>query len=238
MPRLDAVLTVLYLIFNEGYSAMHGDSLLRTDLCAEAIRLGELLKTLMAPQPPEELTGLLALMLLHDSRRAARLDQSGDIVLLEDQDRSLWDQAKIATALPLIEEAFRGTLGPFAVQAAIVAEHCKASRADQTDWNHILRLYDLLEQIQPSPIIALNRAVAVAMVDGPQAALSLIDQLVTVGQLDDYYLLHSARADLLRRSGSFSAAAQSYARALELVTNESERRFLQRRVEEVQSSIP
>ncbi len=236
MPaRLDAVLTVIYLIFNEGYSATRGDSLVRTDLCAEAIRLGRLVRTLMAPQPPVETTGLVALMLLHDSRRAARLDESGDIVLLEEQDRRRWDQGQIAEALPLIEEAFRGGVGPFALQAAIAALHCQAARAEDTNWPQILRLYDLLERIQPSPIVALNRAVAVAMVEGPQAGLALIDALAASGELDHYHLLHSARADLLRRLGAKGEAAKSYARALELVTNASERRFLERRLREVQS---
>ncbi len=236
MPaRLDAVLTVIYLIFNEGYSATRGDSLVRTDLCAEAIRLGRLVRALMAPQPPVEATGLVALMLLHDSRRAARLDEAGDIVLLEEQDRRRWDQRQIAEALPLVEEAFRGVLGPFALQAAIAALHCQAARAEDTDWPQILQLYDLLERVQPSPIVSLNRAVAVAMVDGPQAGLALIDALAASGELDHYHLLHSARADLLRRLGSKGEAAKSYARALELVTNDRERRFLERRLREVQA---
>jgi RNA polymerase sigma-70 factor (ECF subfamily) len=235
LPRLDAVLTVIYLIFNEGYSAMYGDTLVRTDLCGEAIRLGQLLNGLMAPRSPSEVTGLVALMLLHDSRRAARIDEAGDLVLLEEQDRSQWDQQQIAEALPLVAEAFRDTPGPFTVQAAISAEHCRARNADDTDWREILRLYDLLAQIQPSPVISLNRAVAVAMVDGPQPALALIDDLAADGKLDDYYLLHAARADLLRRSGATREAAASYARALELATNDSERRFLGRRIAESQA---
>jgi RNA polymerase sigma-70 factor, ECF subfamily len=236
MPaRLEAVLTVIYLIFNEGYTATRGEALLRTDLCAEAIRLGRLVRSLMVPEPPAEVTGLVALMLLHDARRAARLDEAGDLVLLEEQDRRRWDSQQIAEALPLVEESFRGGPGPFAVQAAIAALHCRAARAEDTDWPQILRLYDLLERLQPSPIVSLNRAVAVAMVDGPGAALALIDALAAAGDLDNYHLLHAARADLLRRMGSAQEAAKSYMRALELVANESERRFLERRLREVQS---
>ena len=236
MPaRLDAVLTVIYLVFNEGYSATRGEMLVRTDLCAEAIRLGRLVRTLMAPEPPVEATALLALMLLHDSRRAACLDEAGDLVLLEEQDRRLWDQRQIAEALPLVEEAFRAGPGPFALQAGISAVHCQAARAEDTDWPQILRLYDLLERLRPSPIVSLNRAVAVAKVDGPQPALALVDALAASGDLDSYHLLHATRADLLRRIGSAAEAARSYARALELATNESERRFLERRLREVQS---
>ncbi len=236
MPaRLDAVLTVIYLIFNEGYTATRGEALLRTDLCAEAIRLGRLVRTLMTPQPPAEATGLVALMLLHDSRREARRDEAGDLVLLEEQDRRRWDQPQIAEALPLVEEALRGGPGSFALQAAIVALHCRAARADDTDWPQILQFYDLLARVQPSPIVSLNRAVAVAMVDGPGPALALIDALAATGALDGYHLLHAARADLLRRIGSSAEAAKSYTRALELVTNDSERRFLERRLREVQT---
>ena len=162
----------------------------------------------MAPQPPAEATGLLALMLLHDSRRAARLDEAGDLVLLEEQDRRRWDQRQIAEALPLVEEALRGGPGPFALQAAIAALHCRAARAEDTDWPQIVRLYDLLERVQPSPIVSLNRAVAVAMVDGPQPALALIDALAATGDLDGYHLLHAARADLLRRLGSVSGSGE------------------------------
>lgn len=232
--RLDAVLTVIYLIFNEGYVATRGEALGRADLCTEAIRLGRLVGTLLAPASPREVSGLVALMLLHDSRRNARLDESGDLVVLEDQDRSLWNQTQIGEALPLVVEVLKGEPGPFALQAAIVAEHCKAARAEDTDWHEIVRLYDLLATLQPSPIISLNRAVAVAMASGPAAALSLIDSLVR--ELNDYHLLHAARADLLRRLGSNKEAAQSYQRALELVTNESERRFLERRLREVELS--
>jgi RNA polymerase sigma-70 factor, ECF subfamily len=236
--RLDSVLTVIYLIFNEGYTATRGESLIRTDLCGEAIRLGRLLRRLMAPQPPAEATALLALMLLHDSRRAARLDEAGDIVLLDEQDRRLWDQHQIAEALPLVEEAFRGQPGAFALQAAIATVHCQSTRAEDTDWPQILRLYDLLERVQRSPIVSLNRAVAVAMVDGPERALSLIDAIAAAGDLDGYHLLHAARADMLRRIGSSVEAAKSYTRALELVTNTSERRFLEQRLREVRSRRP
>jgi RNA polymerase sigma-70 factor, ECF subfamily len=235
MPaRLDAVLTVIYLIFNEGYTATRGEALVRTDLCAEAIRLARLVTTLLAPQPPAEATGLLALMLLHDSRRAARFDSAGDLVLLEEQDRSLWDQRQIAEAMPLVNEALRGGAGAFPLQAAIAALHCQAARADETDWPQILRLYNLLERAQPSPIVSLNRAVALAMVEGPQAALVQIDALAAAGVLNRYHLLHAVRADLLRRLGSNSEAARSYERALALVTNDSERRFLEGRLREVQ----
>ena len=238
MPaRLDAVLTVIYLVFNEGYVATRGERLVRAALCAEAIRLGRLVRMLMAPQPPTEATGLLALMLLHDSRRDARLDEVGDLVLLEEQDRRRWDQRQIAEALPLVEEALRGGPGPFALQAAIAALHCQAARPEDTDWPQIVRLYNLLERLQPSPVVSLNRAVAVAMVDGPQPALALIDALAATGDLDDYHLLHAARADLLRRAGSSEEAAKSYARALALVTNDSERRFLERRLREVQPPL-
>ncbi len=236
MPeRLDAVLTVLYLIFNEGYAATRGAPLVRTDLCAEAIRLGRLIRTLMTP-PPTEATALLALMLLHDARQDARLDENGDLVTLENQDRSRWDRSQIDEALPLVEESLRGSPGPYAVQAAIAALHCRAARAENTDWPQILSLYDVLERLQPSPVVSLNRSVAVAMVHGSQSALALIDALAATGDLDGYYLLHSARADLLRRLGSREQAAESYTRALTLVTNDSERRFLERRLREVQNS--
>jgi len=234
MPaRLEAVMTVIYLIFNEGYAATRGESLVRRDLCAEAIRLSRLVTSLMAPNPPGEAIGLVALMLLHDARREARLDRSGDLITLEEQDRSLWNQQQIGEALPLVDEALRGGPGPFALQAGIAAVHCRARRAEETDWREILRLYELLEDVQPSPVVSLNRAVALAMAEGPEAGLSVIEGLAATGELKDYHLLYAARADWLRRLGSFSEAAKGYARALELATNESERRFLQRRIREV-----
>ncbi len=233
MPeRIDAVLTVIYLVFNEGYAATRGGPLVRTHLCAEAIRLGRLVRSLMKPRPPAEATALLALMLLQDARRDARLDAAGDIVVLEEQDRGLWDQAQIAEALPLVTEALRGGGGPFAVQAAIAAVHCRAARPEDTDWSQIVRLYDVLEELQPSPVVSLNRAVAVAMAEGPEAALGIIDTLEE--ELDSYHLLHAARADLLRRAGRYAEAAGSYARALALVTNDSERRYLERRAREAE----
>lgn len=232
--RLDAVLTVIYLVFNEGYLATRGGSLLRTDLCSEAIRLCRLVVTLMEPQPPAEARALLALMLLHDARREARSDESGEIVILEEQDRQRWNHKQIAEALLLGKDATRGSPGPFALQAAIAAVHCKAARAADTNWAEIVRLYDQLENVQPSPVVSLNRAVAVAMADGPRAGLAMIDSLAAANDLDDYHLLHAARADLLRRLGLFDESAKSYARALALVTNDSERRFLERRLREVQ----
>lgn len=231
--RLDAVLTVIYLVFNEGYTATRGQ-LIRTDLCAEAIRLGRLLRALMSPQPAEA-TALLALILLHDARRDARLDTAGEVILLEDQDRSRWDHQQINEALPLVEESFRRGPGPYALQAAIAALHCNTARAEDTDWPQILGLYDQLERLQPSPIVSLNRAVAVAMVSGPAAALEVVERLLA-GDLENYHLLHAVRADFLRRLGSKAEAARSYRRALSLVTNDSERRFLERRLSEVESS--
>jgi RNA polymerase sigma-70 factor (ECF subfamily) len=233
--RVDAVLTVIYLVFNEGYAATRGGPLVRADLSTEAIRLGRLVRTLMAPEPPAEATGLLALMLLHDARREARVDEAGDIIILEEQDHRRWNQQQIAEALPLVDESLRGGPGPIALQAAISAEHCRAARAADTDWPRIVLLYDLLARIQPSPVVSLNRAVAVAMVDGPRPALAIIDALASTNDFDNYHLLHAARADLLRRLGSSAEAAKSYSKALALVTNDSERRFLERRLREVQS---
>jgi RNA polymerase sigma-70 factor, ECF subfamily len=235
--RLDAVLTVIYLVFNEGYAATRGGPLVRTDLCTEAIRLGRLIYSLMGSRPPSEATGLLALMLLHDARREARLDDAGDIITLEDQDRSRWNQELIAEALPLVAEAFRGEVGPYTLQAAIVAQHCQAKRSEDTNWRQIVRLYDLLERVQPSPIVSLNRAVAVAMAEGPEPALKIIDSLAQSNDLDRYHLLHASRADMLRRLGSYEEAGKNYARALELATNDSERRFLARRVREMQAAM-
>jgi RNA polymerase sigma-70 factor, ECF subfamily len=193
-------------------------------------------RTLIGPQPSSEATGLLALMLLHDSRRDARLEQAGDLIVLNEQDRSRWNRKQIEEALPLVEEALLGRPGPFAVQAAIAALHCQASRPEDTDWPQILQLYGVLEQLQPSPIVSLNRAVAVAMVNGPQEALTLIDGLAAAGELENYHLLHSTRADFLRRIGSLEEAAKAYEEALALVGNDSERRFLEQRLREVQQT--
>jgi RNA polymerase sigma-70 factor (ECF subfamily) len=232
--RLDAVLTVIYLIFNEGYAPTRGGPLVRTDISAEAIRLGRLVRALMTPAPAEA-TALVALMLLHDSRRDARTDAAGDLVVLEEQDRTRWNQQQIAEALPLVEDALRGGPGPFALQAAIAALHCQAARAEETDWPQIVRLYDVLEGVQPSPIVSLNRAVAIAMFEGPQTALVLVDALAARGDLDGYHLLHATRADLLRRLGRMTDAAASYTRAIALAINDGERRFLERRLHAAQS---
>jgi RNA polymerase sigma-70 factor, ECF subfamily len=224
--RLGAVLASLYLIFNEGYLATSADTLVRRELCDEAIRLGRVLTALMLDEP--EALGLLALMLLHHSRRDARLDAAGDLVLLEDQDRSLWRRDELAEGLALAERA--GVAEPYAIQAAIAAEHARAEQAEDTEWPRIAALYDRLEASAPSPVVTLNRAVAVAMAEGPERGLALLDELAEAGRLDDYRLLHSARADLLRRLGRDADAAAAYARALELATNPVERRFLERRL--------
>ena len=232
--RLGAVLTVIYLVFTEGYAATRGEPLVRNDLCLEAIRLARLVRGLLQPNPPTEVTALLALMLLHDARREARLDEAGDLVLLEDQDRALWDQAQIAEGHALVEEAFRsGVIGPYALQAAVAALHCGAARAEDTDWPQIVELYTVLERLQPSPVVSLNRAAAVAMRDGAEQGLALMDALAVDATLDNYYLLHASRADLLRRLGRAAEAASSYAQALTLVTNNTERRFLERRLREL-----
>jgi RNA polymerase sigma-70 factor, ECF subfamily len=233
--RLDAVLTVIYLVFNEGYAATRVGPLVRADLCSEAIRLGRLVRSLLEPQPPAEVSGLLALMLLHDARRDTRVDEAGDIVVLDEQDRTRWNQPQIGEALPLVEEALRRGSGPYALQAAIVAQHCRAARADDTNWPQILRFYNQLERLQPSPVISLNRAVAVAMTEGPQAALTILDSIAAANDLDHYHLFHATRADFFRRLGSSAEAATSYQRALDLVTNDSERRYLERRLREVKS---
>ena len=231
--RLESVLTVIYLVFNEGYAATKGEQLVRTDLSAEAIRLGRVVTSLMAPHPPGEAVGLLALMLLHDARREARTDRNGEIVVLEEQDRTRWNHGQIAEALPLVEQALRAGRGSYALQAAIAAAHCKATRAQDTDWGAIVRFYDDLQRIHGSPVIALNRAVAYAMAEGPEAGLEAIEAVASDGELKGYHLLHAARADLLRRLGRKEPAADSYRRAMELTSNESERRFLKRRLEEV-----
>jgi RNA polymerase sigma-70 factor, ECF subfamily len=229
--RLDAVLRVIYLVFNEGYSASCGESLTRHDLSAEAIRLGRLLIELL-PEP--EAIGILALMLLHDSRRAARTSPTGDLILLEDQDRSLWSRDQILEGVSLVKQALSSSpVGPYTIQAAIGAVHAQAVSAAATDWAQIVALYDVLMRAQPSPVIELNRAVAVAMRDGPSAGLILINAILTRGDLQSYHLAHSARADLCRRLGRTADARTSYERALSLTQQEPERRFLARRLSEL-----
>ena len=229
--RLDAVLRVVYLVFNEGYSASSGAAVTRHDLSSEAISLGRLLVELL-PEP--EALGLLALMLLQDSRRAARTSPSGDLVLLEHQDRSIWNRDQIAEGLAVVERALAARqVGPYTIQAAIAAVHANASDADDTDWARIVVLYDLLARAEPSPVVELNRAVAVAMRDGPSAGLALIDAILGRGDLSDYHLAHAARADLCRRLGRIAEARASYERALSLTEQEPERRFLKRRLAEL-----
>ena len=231
--RLDAVMAVIYLIFNEGYAATAGDALVRRDLCAEAIRLGRLLSELM-PGPPEA-RALLALMLLHDSRRDTRLSLDGEIVLLEEQDRSRWDREEISEGAALAEQALREAgPRPYAVQAAIAALHAQARRPEETDWRQIAALYGVLLRLNPSPVVELNRAVAVAQAEGPEEGLRLLDDLEERGALASYHLLPAARADLLKKLGRFEEAAAAYRRALSLVANEPERRFLERRLAEVE----
>jgi len=226
--RLDAVLRVVYLVFNEGYYASSGAVLTRHDLSSEAISLGRLLVELL-PEP--EALGLLGLMLLHDSRRAARTSPSGELILLDDQDRLLWNRDQIAEGLVLVERALAANqVGPYTIQAAIAAVHANASNAAGTDWNQIVALYDLLAQAEPSPVVELNRAVAVAMRDGPAAGLALIDTILKEGNLSRYHLAHAARADLCRRLGRMAEARASYERALSLAEQEPERRFLERRL--------
>ena len=229
--RLDSVLAVIYLVFNEGYSASSGDAITRADLSGEAIRLGRLLVELL---PDPEAMGLLALMLLQESRRSARSTADGDIILLEDQDRSLWDRSLIAEGQTLVERSLTTRrFGAYTVQAAIAAVHANASSADQTDWPQIVALYDALLSINPSPVIELNRAVAVAMRDGPEAGLTLIDAILERGDLTDYHLTHAARAELCRRAGRMSQARDAYQRAISLARQEPERRFLTRRLWEI-----
>ena len=229
--RLDAVLRVVYLVFNEGYSASSGAALTRHDLSSEAISLGRLLVELL-PEP--EALGLLALMLLHDSRRAARTSPSGDLILLEHQDRSLWNRDYIKEGSALVERALAARqVGPYTIQAAIAAVHANAPNAAATDWAQIVALYDLLARAEPSPVVELNRAVAVAMRDGPSAGLALIDAILGRGDLSDYHLAHAARADLCRRLGRRAEARASYERALSLTAQEPERRFLERRLAEL-----
>lgn len=230
--RLDAVLRVIYLVFNEGYAASSGASVTRHDLSGEAIRLERLLIELL-PEP--EAIGLLALMLLQESHRAARTSPQGDLILLENQDRSLWNRDRIAEGLALVERALLSRrFGPYTLQAAIAAVHAEADNAAATDWAQIVALYDLLLRVEPSPVVELNRAVAVAMRDGPLAGLELIDSILARGDLVEYYLAHSARAELCRRLGRTMDARDSYTRALDLTQQEPERRFLEKRLRELQ----
>jgi RNA polymerase sigma-70 factor (ECF subfamily) len=229
--RLDSVLAVIYLVFNEGYSASSGSSVTRSDLSEEAIRLGRLLVGLL---PDPEAMGLLALMLLQESRRAARTSAEGDLVLLEDQDRALWDRDKISEAGSLVDRAISSQkFGVYTIQAAIAGVHAAAPTASETNWAQMVALYDVLARVEPSPVVALNRAVAVAMRDGPQAGLDLIDAILAHGELAEYHLAHAARADLCRRLGSTADARTSYQRALALARQEPERRFLERRLQEL-----
>jgi RNA polymerase sigma-70 factor (ECF subfamily) len=229
--RLDSVLHVIYLVFNEGYAASSGESLLRPDLTGEAIRLGRLLLELL---PESEVMGLLALMLLHESRREARSTPSGELILLDNQDRSLWNRELIAEGRSLVQQSLATRrFGPYTLQAAIAAVHADAPQPEATDWTQIVNLYGVLQQINPSPVIELNRAVALAMRDGPSAGLEVIDAILARGDLADYHLAHSARADLCRRLGKTNAARDSYRHALRLARQEPERRFLERRLAEL-----
>jgi len=238
--RLDSVLAVIYLIFNEGYNASVGEHLIRRDLCAEAIRLGRVLTRLLTDSPnlseaPEAL-GLLALMLLHDARRKARIDDTGNLVTLEDQDRLLWDRAEIDQGLAALEQALQMQKpGPYQIQAAISGLHSQAAGAAETDWNQIALLYQELAKFNPSPIVELNRAVAVAMADGPLVGLALIDEIGDTEAMTGYYLFHAARADLLRRSDRLDEAKVAYQNALSLTRNDVERAYLQRRINEIEA---
>jgi RNA polymerase sigma-70 factor (ECF subfamily) len=230
--RLDGVLRVLYLVFNEGYDASAGDRLIRGELASEAIRLGRVLASLMPDEP--EVLGLLALMLLHDARREARTSPAGDLILLEDQDRSRWDRERIEEGQALLDRAMRmRRVGVYQLQAAIAALHDDAATPDETDWPQIAALYRVLGEMTPSPVIELNRAVAIAMADGPAAGLAAVESVVAAGDLDGYPYLHAARADLLRRLDRRAEAGAAYRRALELTVNEPERAFLERRIREL-----
>lgn len=234
--RLDSVLHVIYLVFNEGYLATSGDSLTRSDLSGEAIRLGRLLAELL-PEP--EVLGLLALMLLHEARRVARSNASGEMILLEDQDRSLWNRQQIEEGSELVERAIQSRrFGPYTLQAAIAAVHAEARDARSTDWRQIVGLYDVLLRTDPSPVVELNRAVAVAMSEGPAAGLALIDAILVRGDLADYHLAHSARGDLCRRLGRVQEAIESYETALRLTTQNAERAFIARRLDELRLTSP
>jgi RNA polymerase sigma-70 factor (ECF subfamily) len=231
--RLDAVLHVIYLVFNEGYAASSGASLTRHDLSAEAIRLGRLLVE-MLPEP--EAMGLLALMLLHESRRKARTSATGELVLLEEQDRTTWDRAQMAEGIALLERAIGSRrIGPYTLQAAIAAVHAEATSASETDWAQIVGLYEVLVRADPSPVVELNRAAAVAMRDGPESGLALIDALLARGELTGYPHAHTARADLCRRLGRSAEAAVSYRKALDLTSLEPEKRFIERRLRELEA---
>ncbi len=233
--RLDAVLAVVYLIFNEGYSPSYGAALTRADLCAEAIRLGRLLVELL---PDPEAIGLLALMLLHDSRRAARISADGELMLLDEQDRTRWNPESIREGVSLVERAIRSRrFGPYTLQAAIAAVHAEAACAEETDWRQILGLYDVLFRARPSTVVWLNRAVAVAMHEGPEHGLAIIDRMLARGELGEYQLAHSARADLLRRLGRTAEALAAYRTALSLTTQEPQRRFLERRMRELSGGV-
>lgn len=230
------MLRVVYLVYNEGYSATVGTELLRTELSAEAIRLGRLLDELL---PDPEITGLLALMMLQESRRSARVSAEGDLIRLEDQDRSLWDRALIEEGTALIERALAPRrFGAYAVQAAIAAVHASAATPDETDWDRIAFLYEVLLRIEPSPVIELNRAVAIAMRDGPEAGLTLVDAILERGELAEYYLTHAARADFCRRLSRVDEARQAYRQALALTRQAPERRFLERRLTELDRPRP
>jgi RNA polymerase sigma-70 factor (ECF subfamily) len=231
--RLDAVLSVVYLVFNEGYSASAGDAVTRADLSGEAIRLARLIMQLLSDP---EVMGLLALMLLHESRREARTDANGDIVLLEDQDRTLWNRQDMQEGIALVRRSLgSGRFGFYTLQAAISAVHAEAPSAEDTDWNQVVSLYSVLLRLEPSPVIELNRAVALAMRDGPQAGLQIVDAILTRGELRNYHLIHATRGELLRRAGQRQAAITAFEQALALTNQLPERRMLSRKIEQLGS---